>query len=884
MGTVQSPCRILQGFVALIALGLLLFTFVHCGAYVFRHRSDAKSLFNRQSAIETLPARLITVNPAKSIGVQFGRQDHIVNFSSPSIDPATDKRSPLEEPEESQVVPKPEGYDSLVCTGESYLKAIKDAFDNKRPGRIIDPNQLNNGWVKDFKIDGITEQQLQRRWSATFREFFGGQGVPPLSKRKPVTVIQEEPYETISGDRIDDPLKTFYDVCYFPDQNIIISFSTRSPAWQIEKNNPGISKDDRNALLPPLNSLSDILWTVWNTVSVEPKNLRYIARDYITNGETKAILQYLFLRDLKKDEDIPWPGLEYSGNSDEIKALLATPNGRATAWLLMDHASQLKKKDELTNRQLKVNIFSVENKYCMLWDLEPQNSRRRVKREDHVKRHTKHHRKHTSKGHVKRASKEDFDNFKRQGDIAYNQMIAALEGCESRVQDYDSAALANGWTRSQDIKYTPGVVWENAVKQVAGENKVPTSATSFYVNLQQDKDFTNRLGQLVKLVPNEANFKQWYIPASSAIIVSNIRSPLAEVRRRFEFAGETVPSSQDINDKYIPPLARWSDVTWTMWKEKGGGNDLQYIGHDFIANPKTESVMDYIFEQAGKGDDPPEFPGLEFGMDSDEGRALLGTPNGIGAARLLIDRASQLGRRDIRIHIFHSEPESPCLFINMKPIQAQTRELIKRHIEAPEPQPLTKRYKKSKRYIQSSRSLPRALARRQKTQARYRAREKRYSESSPSQLLTLVDRYVKDARSRYGTLSERYTKTLEAQHHTSVENSGELFQSYPKGHNDSLLKRDAASDYNTALCTGRAMWAKVTAAFDGHGDPVQEFPLSALDNGWSKDDQPHTLDPQWHQYFEQHLGPGQIPSQDQIRYITLVQNKDFKNSHGDEVS
>ncbi|KAL8767865.1 MAG: hypothetical protein Q9209_005757 [Squamulea sp. 1 TL-2023] len=855
MGTTQLPRQILQGFVALMVSGLLLFIFAHRDAYESSHRSDWKSLINRQPAIETLPAPLVSAVPATIIGVQFGHQNHIVNFSSPFVVPAIKKRSPLEEPEESQVVPRPDGYDSLVCTGGSYLREIKDAFDNKRPSRVIDPKQLNNGWSKDFKNDGITEEQLQRRWGAVFRELFGGQGVPPLSKRKPITVIQDKPYETISGDRVDDPLNTFYDVCYFPNQNIIISFSTRSPAGQIEKDNPDMSKDDRNALLPPLNSLSDMLWTVWNTVSVEPKNLRYIARDYITNKETKAAMQYLFLRDLKRDKDIPWPGLEYRGNSDEVKALLATPNGRATAWLLIDHASELKKKDELTNRQLKVNIFYADNKYCMLWDLEAQNPRRRLKREDHMNRHTKYHLKHSSKRLVKRASKEDFDNCKRQGDIAYEQILAALEGCESRVQDYDSAAFANGWTRSQDIKYTPGEVWENAVKQVAGENKVPTSTTSFYVNLEQDKDFTNRLGQPVKLVPNRANFKQWYIPASSAIIASDIRSPLAEVRRRFEFAGETVPSNQEINDKHVPPLARWSDVTWTMWKEKGGGNDLQYIGHDFVANPRTESVMDYIFEQAGKGDNPPEFPGLEFGMDSAEGRALLGTPNGIGAARILIDRATQLGRRDIRIHIFHSEPDSPCLFINMKPVQAQTQALIKRQVESSRPEPLAMRHEKSKRYKKSFRSLPRTLTPRQKIRLNSRSREKRSDKFSQPEFLFLVNQYGKDARSRHLGLSERYTRTLEAQHNAPIERSDKLFQSFLYGHDDDLLQRDAASYYDTALHTGRAMWAKVVAAFDGHGDPVKDFQPSALDNCWSKDDQPHTLDPHWHLYFDKQLGP-----------------------------
>ncbi|KAL8860948.1 MAG: hypothetical protein Q9178_002703 [Gyalolechia marmorata] len=443
-----------------------------------------------------------------------------------------------------------------------------------------------------------------------------------------------------------------------------------------------------------------------------------------------------------------------------------------------------------------------------------------TKSEDHPKRHTKQHLKHLTQRHVKRGSKEDFDYHKGQGDIAYDQMVAA---CESSAQDFEPSALGNGWTRQKDIKYPPEKVWVDAVKQLAGEAKVPTAETSFYVDLHHDKDFINNQGQPVKLVPNKAHYAQWFIPASSAIIVAATRSPYFEVKRRFEFDGKPVPSSREINDQYVPPLHRWSDVTWALWKEKGGGNDLRYIGRDFIANPRTESVMQYIFSQAGKGDEPP-FPGLEFGMDSDEGRALLGTPNGIGTARLLIDRASELGRRDIRFHIFYSEPDSPCMMIDMRPTQAQSRALARRRIEPPK---------------------------------------------TPSEETTL---------------EKLYRVPRELRHPASVKHRDELLKSYREIDSDTLVKRDAASDYDKALCTGRAMWDKITAAFDGQGDTAQIFPISALRNGWSKKDEPQTLDPEWRQYFDTKLGPDKVPSRDDVRYVTLVQDEAFYNSEGEDVA
>lgn len=89
-------------------------------------------------------------------------------------------------------------------------------------------------------------------------------------------------------------------------------------------------------------------------------------------------MDYLFLRDSEPKSltaDVRWPGLEYKGDNDELKALLATPNGLATAYILIDHSYELKRRDELTRRVLQVNIFAVDGKYFMLWDIEAQSPR-----------------------------------------------------------------------------------------------------------------------------------------------------------------------------------------------------------------------------------------------------------------------------------------------------------------------------------------------------------------------------------------------------------------------------------------------------------------------------------------------------------------------------
>ncbi|KAL8676206.1 MAG: hypothetical protein Q9224_007312 [Gallowayella concinna] len=249
--------------------------------------------------------------------------------------------------------------------------------------------------------------------------------------------------------------------------------------------------------------------------------------------------------------------------------------------------------------------------------------------------------------------------------------MAAMDGCESPVQDFRPADFDNGYTRTKNGNFLPDAFWQNQVFAKIPDAVVPTQATSFFVEYMWNKDFINKQGQ--SAVDNRAIFKQYYIPSSSAIVVSDMRSPVNQVKDRLKNAGQPIPSSREIADRFVPPLNRWSDVTWTVWKEKGGqGNNLRYIAHDFVANRETEHVMEEILEYK-----QPEWPGRSFGMDSDEGRALLGTPNGIGVARILIDRASTMGRRDIRFYIFYAEEDYPCMLIDMKPVQTHSRRVRK---------------------------------------------------------------------------------------------------------------------------------------------------------------------------------------------------------------
>lgn len=65
---------------------------------------------------------------------------------------------------------------------------------------------------------------------------------------------------------------------------------------------------------------------------------------------------------------VPWENrLTFGLDSKEGKALLASPNGLAVAWILIHRA------EELGRREPRVTIFNPDGtNRCMIWDLIPQ--------------------------------------------------------------------------------------------------------------------------------------------------------------------------------------------------------------------------------------------------------------------------------------------------------------------------------------------------------------------------------------------------------------------------------------------------------------------------------------------------------------------------------
>lgn len=82
------------------------------------------------------------------------------------------------------------------------------------------------------------------------------------------------------------------------------------------------------ALLPPLKSLSDILWLQWadwaNTKKTPVDDLRFVGVNQLTNPDTARMVTQIF----DGHEPTAYPGKSFAADSKELYALLASPHGQ----------------------------------------------------------------------------------------------------------------------------------------------------------------------------------------------------------------------------------------------------------------------------------------------------------------------------------------------------------------------------------------------------------------------------------------------------------------------------------------------------------------------------------------------------------------------------
>ncbi|KAF2621471.1 hypothetical protein BU25DRAFT_379643, partial [Macroventuria anomochaeta] len=114
----------------------------------------------------------------------------------------------------------------------------------------------------------------------------------------------------------------------------------------------------------------------------------------------------------------------------------------------------------------------------------------------------------------------------------------------------------------------------------------------------------------------------------------------------------------------LPRLRAFSDILWGYWNRNNP--DIKNIRYFFmlgISNDQTNQLIDTCLQKAGK--QLSEWPGMEFDTKTDEGHALLGSPNGAGFAYFLMQHKRELGLKTItKVTVFRAETDDDLAFVD----------------------------------------------------------------------------------------------------------------------------------------------------------------------------------------------------------------------------
>jgi hypothetical protein len=120
----------------------------------------------------------------------------------------------------------------------------------------------------------------------------------------------------------------------------------------------------------------------------------------------------------------------------------------------------------------------------------------------------------------------------------------------------------------------------------------------------------------------------------------------------------------DIAPVYIsPPLQHWSEVAFLQYLSTFAFPPpqplpLKAVFRVQIQNVETYTLLQKVIEKHGH-DTYLEWPGVSFEAESEEGRAILGTPNGSGVAWMLVQHKKQFGGKSVeRVNLFYAPKKS----------------------------------------------------------------------------------------------------------------------------------------------------------------------------------------------------------------------------------
>ncbi|KAL8692145.1 MAG: hypothetical protein Q9218_002764 [Villophora microphyllina] len=249
-----------------------------------------------------------------------------------------------------------------------------------------------------------------------------------------------------------------------------------------------------------------------------------------------------------------------------------------------------------------------------------------------------------SYSHAKRADPVDFDYYVCKG-ANYLKEIKTAPADPARFSYADLPR--NGWVLSRDKPFNLPQAVLDAMK---AKNIPTTEDANPRVKADLLNHFDNYLGQ--RTPSDGGSFLEIYNVAGGALIAIDNTSPAYCANLDpVTFQPVANPKTGLALKAVIPVLNSWTDVFWAIWVETAGpvnAANLQYIIRVNVVNPITKAIIEKVNGiQGDKVTDMLDlpWPGRTFSTNKDNGKALLGTPHGVGTTWLSVMGRGTLGPR-----------------------------------------------------------------------------------------------------------------------------------------------------------------------------------------------------------------------------------------------
>ena len=243
----------------------------------------------------------------------------------------------------------------------------------------------------------------------------------------------------------------------------------------------------------------------------------------------------------------------------------------------------------------------------------------------------------TSKPHWRRLDDEEWHACYIRG-CALTRLLASPQLPANKATQWTTYAQLsqNGWissTQSRSSTKDAASLIQGAIAAL----RLPAADDSSWIHIEWTHSQASSDG---KFHATGAVYEQLYNAAAGVIVAIHNESP--------EHVMAPPPASQ------LVPLRKWSDVVYLTWTHvcstatpPADPKGLKYILRVNVVNWNSRDAVERVI--GGDLETLTDWPGTSIDPSSEEGLALLGTPNGNGIGWLFLQHKSTLGGvREVR--------------------------------------------------------------------------------------------------------------------------------------------------------------------------------------------------------------------------------------------